>query len=264
MKSYLLAASLMLLAGTVKADERSGDRYLTPRFSSGQTFSNVFSILRSMKAEGYDERVSRNGGSADYTMISADANAWSASVEWRYDGRPSGKGREEFRNSQGTFCQLNADDKPTCSAYMEGSGLSYNPQLWGVPPKSLAQGMSWNVDLKQVWELGGPNGTEKVTVISVDPHTDTAILLREGISEGFFAESDAHTVQLNRDGQSEAFDIKPGTSRWKGYATFVKGVVFSDELVVTRDDTLIGKDGRVVKATERRVMLLNAAPFPTL
>lgn len=217
-----------------------------------------------MKADGYDERATRNGGSADYKVLSADANTWIADVAWRYDGRPGGMGREEFRNGHGTFCQLSADGKPSCNAYVEGSGLSYNPEIWGTPPKSLAQGTSWTVELKQAWELGGSNGTGKVTVIRVDPQTDTAILLREGTSEGFFADSDAHTVQLNQNGHPEDFDIKPGTSHWKGYTTFVKGVVFSDELVVTRDDVLIGKSGRMVNAKERRVMLLNAAPFPTL
>ena len=264
MKSYLLAASLVLLAGTVNAHDLPRDHYLTPQFSSGQTFSNVFSILRSIKADGYDEHASRNGGSADYTVVSANADSWIAKLGWRYDGQPGGDGTGELRDNGHTFCGLDGAGKTSCNAYLEGSGLAYNPTIWGVPPKQLAKGMSWTVDLKQAWELGGSNGTEKVTVVSVDPHTDTATLMREGTSEGFFAESDAHTVQLSHDGHTEVFDVKPGTSHWKGYTTFVKGVVFNDELVVMRDDVLISKSGSSVHATERRVMLLNAAPFPTL
>lgn len=264
MKSYLLAASLMFVVGTVNAADLPGGRYLTPQFSSGQTFSNVFSILRSIKADGYDEHASRNGGTADYTVLSANADSWSAKLGWRYDGQPGGDGTGELRNNGRTFCQRDVGGKTSCNPYLEGSGLAYNAAVWGIPPKQLAPGMSWTVDLKQAWELGGSNGTEKVTVVSVDPQTDTAVLLREGTSEGFFAESDAHTVQLSHDGQTEVLDVKPGPSHWKGYTTFVKGVVFSDELVVMRNDVLTSKNGRSVNATERRVMLLNAAPFPTL
>lgn len=264
MKSSLLIALLMFLARTVDADGASGGRYLKPQFSAGQSYSNVFSILRSVRAEGYDERASRNGGSADYTIVSANADSWSARTRSRYDGQASSDDSIEFRDNGGTYCMVNAGGKTTCNAYLEGSGLAYNAAIWGVPPKPLAPGMSWTVDLKQAWELGGSNGTEKVTVISMDPTTDTAILLREGSSEGFFAESDPHTIQLSHDGHTEMLAVKPGTSHWKGYTTFVKGVVFSDELVVTRDDVLISKSGSTVNATERRVMLLNAAPFPTL
>jgi len=264
MKSALLAASLLSLAGVAYADGLSDDRYLTPQFSAGQTYSNVFSILRSIKADGYDEHASRNGGSADYTILPANSDGWAARARGRYDGQASGDDGIEFRDNGRTYCLLNASGKTSCYSNLEGSGLTYNTTIWGVPPKPLVQGMSWTVDLKQAWELGGSNGTEKVSVVSVDPATDTAVLLREGSSEGFYAESDPHTVQLTHDGHTETLEVKPGTSHWKGYATFVKGVVFSDELVVTREDLLVNKNGSSVKATERRVMLLNAAPFPTL
>jgi hypothetical protein len=264
MKTCLLATSMVLFAGIVSAAEPSAERYLVPSFSTGQTYSNVFSILRSIKADGYDEHASRNGGSADYTVLSADADVWRLRTAWRYDGQPGGVGEDELRDRGRTDCALNKNAKDACHAYLEGSGLVYNPAIWGTPPKRLTPGMRWNVDLGQPWELGGANGTEQVTVISVDPRTGTATLMREGTSEGFFSEFDPHTVQLSHGGQNEAFDIKPGTSHWKGYATFVNGVVFSDELVVTRSDVLLGKNGDSVKADERRVMLLNAAPFPTL
>jgi hypothetical protein len=264
MKTYLVAPTMVLFAGIVSAGELSSDRYLTPSFSTGQTYSNVFSILRSIKADGYDEHASRNGGSADYTVLAANADVWRLRSAWRYDGQQGGENEDELRDGGRTDCALDKNAKDACHAYLEGSGLVYNPTIWGAPPKQLTQGMRWKVDLGQPWELGGANGTEQVTVISVDPRTGTATLMREGTSEGFFSEGDPHTVQLSHGGQTEAFDIKPGTSHWKGYATFVKGVVFSDELVVTRSDVLLGKSGNTVKADERRVMLLNAAPFPTL
>jgi hypothetical protein len=60
-----------------------------------------------------------------------------------------------------------------------------------------------------------------------------------------------------------AFDLLPGASHWQGYTTFTKGVVISDELVVTRTDTLRSNEGKEIVAHERRNMLLNAAPSPT-
>ena len=262
-KSYLLIVA-MLYAGAVSAEVPTGDDYLVPRFRAGQTFSNVFSILRSMKADGYDEHVSRNGGSADDTVLSIRPSAWRFSSTWRYDGQAGGHDEEELRDGGRTYCSVNVGAQDKCSPYLEASGLTYNPTLWGVPPKQVIQGMKWNVDLKQAWELGGKNGTQMVTVIRVDPLTDTVTLMREGTSEGGFSESDANTIQLSHADQTEKFDIVPGASHWKGYTTFVKGIVFSDELLVTRSDVLHAKNGKTVNAIERRIMLLNSSPFPTL
>jgi hypothetical protein len=87
--------------------------------------------------------------------------------------------------------------------------------------------------------------------------------MREGTAEGFF-DGESNTVELSHNGQTESFDVTPGTSHWKGYTTFVKGVVFSDELLVTRSDVLHGKDRKTLNSDTRRIMLLNASPFPTL
>jgi len=247
----------------------TGDDYLTPNFHPGQTYSNVFSILSSRKAEGYDEHAGRNGGSADYTVLSSNATVWRFKVMERYDGQPAEHPREsEMRDAGRTHCHVNADGKDECQPYLDASGLTYNPALWGVPPKQLTAGMSWKVDIRQAWELGGKNGVETVTVVRVDPLTRTATLMREGTGEGFYTEGvgyeEASTVQLSHKGQTESFDVTPGITHWKGYTTFVKGIVFSDELLVTRDDVLRGKDGKTVNAAGRRIMLLNASPFPTL
>ena len=204
MKSPVLAVLLVSLAAAVHADTVPGNRYLMPQFVAGQTYSNVFSILRSIKADGYDERALRSGGSADYRILSANGDHWATRLKNRYDGRPSSDDSVEFRDSGRSYCQLNANGKTNCEAYLEGSGLSYNPTVWGVAPKPLVPGMSWTVAIKQAWELGGANGSEKVTVVSVDPATDTAVLLREGSSEaGFHSENDTQTISLTRDGHTE-------------------------------------------------------------
>jgi hypothetical protein len=43
-----------------------------------------------------------------------------------------------------------------------------------------------------------------------------------------------------------------------------QSIDFSDELLVTRKDVLRAKDGKTFEATERRIMLLNAAPYLAL
>jgi len=248
-------------AGNVAAE--SGD-YLTPHFRAGQTFSNVFSILNSRKTEGYDERAGRNGGSADYIVVSASPTVWRFNAVGRYDGRPVGHHYEfEMRDAGSTSCLVSPGDKDKCEPYLDASGLTYNSALWGAPAKRLSAGMSWKVEIQSAWELGGKSGTEKVTVVRIDRLTNSATLMREGTAEGFF-DGESNTVELSHNGQTESFDVTPGTSHWKGYTTFVKGVVFSDELLVTRSDVLHGKDRKTLNSDTRRIMLLNASPFPTL
>ena len=264
MKSHLLAAALLLSASAADAKTLTGEDYLTPRFSAGETYGNVFSILSSIKADGYDEHASRNGGSGDYSMLAGSPTAWHFTTSWRYDGRPVGSDEAELHDGGRTYCSVKKGAKAQCQPYLEASGLAYNPALWGIAPGRLSVGMHWTVDLPQAWELGGSHGTETVTVIRLDPLTCSATLLREGTATGFFSEGDSNTVQLSRSGQTESFDVTPGTSHWKGYTTFVKGLIFSDELLVTRSEILHGKDGKTINASTRRIMLLNAAPYPTL
>jgi len=246
-----------LFTGLVLSAPQSltGDEYLTPHLKVSQSYSNVFAIAHAVKAQGFDEYVRRNGGSGDYTVISASDDAWQFRGSYHYDGQapvPIG----ELRDGGRTAC---SDGK--CVPYDDGTGLLYNPTLWGTPPKRLAAGVSWTVHLEKPWELGGPNGTQTVTVIHVDPATATATLRREGTSEGFFADEPPQ-LKMIRSGQTVVLNLIPGETHWRGYTTFTKGVVISDELVATRKDILRSDDGKEVQAVERRIMILNAAPWP--
>jgi hypothetical protein len=237
------------------AKSLTGDDYLTPHLKVSQSYSNVFAIAHAVKAQGFDEYVRRNGGSGDYSVTTASNNAWQFRGTYHYDGQapvPIG----ELRDGGRTACN---DGK--CVPYDDGTGLLYNPTLWGTPPKHLEAGVSWTMHLEMPWELGGPNGTQTVTVIHVDPATGTATLKREGTSEGFFADEPAQ-LKMVRSGQTVVLNLVPGETHWRGHATFTKGVVISDELVVTRKDILRSDDGQEFKAVERRIMLLNAAPWP--
>jgi hypothetical protein len=237
------------------AKSLTGDDYLTPHLRVSQSYSNVFAIAHAVKAEGFDEYVRRNGGSGDYTVTTASNDAWQFRGTYHYDGQapvPIG----ELRDGGRTAC---SDGK--CVPYDDGTGLLYNPTLWGTPPTHLAAGVSRTEHHEKPWELGGPNGTQTVTVIHADPTTATVTLKREGTSEGFFADEPAQ-LKMVRSGQTVVVNLVPGETHWRGYATFTKGVVISDELVVTRRDILRSIDGQEVKAVERRIMLLNAAPWP--
>jgi hypothetical protein len=237
---------------------------LDPELAPGQSFGTVFSILRSVKAEGYDPYAGRNGGSADYTVLAVHSNVWRLHSSYRYDGRTEGAGEVEIRDGGRTNCSLKPDGSADCQPALDASGLLYNPLLWGSAPMRLSPGMTWSVNIAPAWELGGANGKEQVTVVSVDRATGTVVLLRVGSSDGFFGEGEPVERQLTRDGKTESLEVIPGKAHWRGYTTMVKGIVFSDELLVTRDSMMRNKVGQLVHASERWIMLLNAAPYPTL
>jgi hypothetical protein len=262
-KALLSVVVALLPAVGWAAGSVTGAAILVPQLAPGQTYSNVFSIMHSLKVDGYDEYVRRNGGSADYTVLAAAAQLWRVRSAWRYDGQPGGIDEAELRDGGRTACTVKADAHLSCQAYLDGSGLIYNPTLWGAVPPQLRAGQTWKVEVTPAWELGGANGVEQVTVQSVDAAAGSAVLMREGRSTGAFGEGEPQQRQLTRNGQTETLDITPGTAHWKGYTTIVRGVIFSDELLVTRDATLKARDGHTVTATERWIMLLNSAPFPT-
>jgi hypothetical protein len=251
---YLVLSALIV--GSTYAKTPIRDSYLVPQFQPGQTYSNVFSISRSIKADGFDELVRRNGGSADYSAIGSSADSWSFRAAYHYDGQPVQQEVGYFRDGGRSYCVGNV-----CNRYSDASGLLYNPAFWGTPLKRLSKGMSWTVDIAEPWELGGANSRQTVTVILADPISETVMLMREGASNGPFENESAH-IKLSQGGQSIALELAPGEAHWTGYATFRQGVVVSDELVVTRTDVLRGGDGREYPATERRIMLLNASPPP--
>lgn len=245
----------VLASGLALANTLSGANYLTPHLAAGQSYSNVFSIMHAVKAEGYDEYVRRNGGSANYSVTEATEDSWKFNGEYTYDGQGSSN-IGELRDSGRLACS-----EGKCERYTDGTGLVYNPALWGTPPKTLIAGMKWSVHIEEPWELGAAHGLETVTVIRVDPKTATATLMREGSSEGFFAD-EPQQLNMMVHGKTIMLDVTPGKAHWKGITTFTKGVVISDELVVERADVLRGADGRAIKALERRIMLLEAAPSP--
>jgi hypothetical protein len=253
---YCYVVLSALIFGSTYAKTPIRESYLVPQIQPGQTYSNVFSISRSVKADGFDELVRRNGGSADYSAIESGNDSWGFRATYHYDGRMVQQEVGHFRNAGQLYCADNV-----CNRYLDASGLLYNPALWGTPPKHLHEGMSWTVDIAGPWELGGGKSHQTVTVVLADPTSETVMLMREGASNGQF-ENEPTQIKLAQGEQLIALDLVPGAAHWIGYATFRQGLVVSDELVVTRIDVLRGSDGREYPATERRIMLLIASPPP--
>jgi hypothetical protein len=251
---WFLAIVVSSMTAVASAAAQKGSQYLDPQLMPDRDYSNVFSISRSVRADGYDELVRRNGGSADYSISSATAGSLQFRIAYRYDGQPAAEGSGEIRENGRTTC-----NNGKCAPNTDASGPVYNPALWGTPPQLLYLGQKWLVRMNEPWELGGRNSTETVTVVGLDSKTATATLMREGASEGFFLD-EPKQLSLTRDAKTFVFDLIPGTAHWCGYTTFRRGVVVSDELVVTRADTLRSSEGTEIVAHERRIMLLNAAP----
>jgi hypothetical protein len=250
MKS-LLAMLLTAMPAIAIAGASAG--YLTPGFHKGEQFSNVFSRTIAYRATGFDENVRRVSGSASYRVLDGSATQPRLRIDYRYDGLQQGSGTVELRDGGAISC-FNGK----CTPNTDASGLAWNPRLWGTPPAALRVGQSWRVDMAAPWELGPP-GTQKVTVIALDPVSQRITLLREGSGDGAYLD-DKLAMTLTRDGQSWPVTVQPGRSHWYGYTTFRAGVVVSDELVVERPVTLASdKLGRIA-GSQREYILLNAMP----
>lgn len=257
MKSSLIVALLMAFAGTSAQalGAESAAAYLTPVFRDGALYANVFSRAIAFDAAGFDGSVRRVSGSAIYRSPSGAVPHPRLRVDYHYDGRPPGSGIVEFRGDGAILC---FDGK--CTPNTDGSGLVWNPRLWGTPPGTLRVGQSWIADIAAPWELGTP-GRQTVTVIALDPVSHSVTLKREGDGEGAYLDDPLKTT-LVRDGHSYSVAVQPGRSHWYGYTTFRAGVVLSDELMVERPVTLVSAQLGRIAARQREYILLDAMPLP--
>jgi hypothetical protein len=128
MKYIFLALTVLMVSPTYAAGP-VGESYLLPQFRPGETSASVFSISRSVRADGFDELVRRNGGSADYLAIESSAGSWGFRAIYRSDGQPAQEEVGYFREGGRSYCANSA-----CNRYLDASGLLYNPALWGTPP----------------------------------------------------------------------------------------------------------------------------------
>ena len=226
---------------------------LTPVFRTGARLGNAFSRTVDVASTGFDEAVHRVSGTATYQVTDAAAAPPRLRIDYRYDGRPAGSGTVELPDGGATNCY---DGK--CVPNTDASGLAYNPRLWGRAPATLKLGQHWTVDIAGPWELG-PAAWQRVTVVALDPASHTVTLEREGSGDGAWLGDDA-PLTLTRNGRSYPATRQGGHAHWHGYTTFRDGIVLSDELVSTRQVTLISAQLGRLAATERQYILLDATP----
>lgn len=158
MKSLAIVALVLGMTGfAVQASPAADTDFLVPRMSVGEHISNVFSIAASVKAAGFDERVGRNSGNADYTLtqISADQSLTFV-TDGVYESVPKYHAIDIIRDGGASTCF-----DGTCAIYTDASSPVYNRLLWGDPPAELKTGMVWTVTIRQPWELGPPGNPDR-------------------------------------------------------------------------------------------------------
>jgi hypothetical protein len=227
----------------------SGSSYLIPDYHIGEKYGNIFSRTIATTGTDFQPNIFRISGTATYVVTNVTDSVVSFDSDVLYDGHPERQGHPQIADSGKAVIR-----KGQRTPYLDGSGMSYNPLLWGTPPAHLNAGDSWQTNITQPWELGGP-GWQKITVISVDPAEQAVTLKREGDGDGPF-DSDATQMDIVKDGRTIRVKIAPGKNHWVGYTVFKKGIVISDELLVTRPMTLTS-DSATFSANQRQYILLN-------
>ncbi len=227
----------------------SGSSYLIPDYHIGEKYGNIFSRTIATTSSDFQPNVFRISGTATYVVTKVTDSVVSFDSDVLYDGHPESQGHPQIADS-GKAVIFKGQKVP----YLDGSGMSYNPLIWGTPPAQLKAGDSWEINLTQPWELGGP-GWQKITVISADAADQTVTLKREGNGDGPF-DNDQKEINVVKDGKTIHMKITPGKNHWVGYTVFKKGIVISDELLVTRPLTLTS-DSATFSANQRQYILLN-------
>ena len=252
--AHAIAAVLLTSASLAHADP--SDAYLKPAVKAGEHLSNVFSKAVSIQGAGFDEYVKRVSGSADYTVTGVTADGIGFSQDYRYDGRPGGKGDYKVLPDGISDC---FDGK--CSIDDETSGILFNALLWGPVPKDIHVGSRWTVRVAQSWELGPP-GSEEVRVVLLDPANGEITLAREGSGSGVSSDDTAREkngkpVTITKDGKDMEVSVIPGVTRWSGYTTIRRGVIVGDVIMVERHVTLTTKTGERFEGEQRSYTLLD-------
>lgn len=230
-----------------------------PRPQGGEHLSDVFAKTVSTKGEGFEEKVDRISGTADYTVTGVTAKAFVFDESDRYDGYPASGPvhdieilRDGITNCHAGKCRIND----------QTSGVIFNPLLWGKAPDQLRAGTSWDVAIPDPWEIG-PAGTEQVRVLRVDPGNGSITLLRTGRGEGMSSddqsrEKRAKPMQITTTARKTVtVSVIPGKASWSGYTTIRRGVIVSDVIMVQRHVTLVSASGEKFEGEQRSYTLLN-------
>jgi photosystem II stability/assembly factor-like uncharacterized protein len=237
-------ASTMPVSKALQTNVRASDR-----------FGTVFSRTIAFEVEGFDPYVRRVSGTGAYRVLGVTPGEIVTASSFLYDGNPLSEGETTIKDGGRTVCWNGA-----CSASTDASGLSFNPLLWGSPKGTLHVGQIWQVDITVPWELG-PAGKQVVRVVSMDAANDSVTLERSGEGNGDTA-AEIKKLTLIKSSKSYPAEVSVGRATWKGFATFRRGIVVSDELLVERPVTVSIAGNGTAAGSERQHILLNSAPPP--
>jgi len=251
-------ASIFCLGSSLACAESTA-AYLSPNLKVGERLSDVFSKTVSIKGTGFNEKVDRISGSADYMVTGVTPEDFIFDEDGRYDGHPTSGVTHDVKILQDgiTNCY-----KGKCAVDDETSGMTFNPLLWGKAPEDIRAGATWTVSIPKPWEIG-PAGTEQVQVVRVDPLNDVITLTRNGSGSGpssddLYRQQSGTPIQITTTaGKTIDVSVIPGKTTWRGYTTIRKGVIVSDEIMVQRHVTLVSKGDDKFEGEERSYTLLN-------
>jgi hypothetical protein len=233
--------------------------FLRPDLKVGEHFSDVFSKTVSTRGAGFEEKVERISGTADYTVTAVTAKSTVFDEDDRYDGHPASGPLHDIEILRDGITSCFAG---RCRVNDQTSGLVFNPLLWGNAPGQLRAGMTWDVAIPAPWEIG-PAGTEQVRVLRIDPRNAVVTLSRTGHGAGLSSDDQSREkrgrpMQITTTaGNTIQVSVIPGKASWTGYTTIRRGVIVSDVIMVRRQVTLVSRSGDRFEGEQRSYTLLN-------
>ena len=256
MRASIAAVCVLSVMGEqAYAGDGPAQHLLQPAFSVSQEFGTTFSRTVAFTSPGYEDVVRRVSGTGAYRVTKISDTETVLDGRFLYDGSPVSSGTISIRDGGRTLCW-----NGQCSLSTDASGLTMNPNLWGIPPKKLHAGQSWTVQVSVPWELGPP-GQETITVVAVDAKRGLVSMKREGSGQGNSADDIKH-ITFKAKSESATAELKYGKTTWTGYTTFQRGITWSDTLLMQRPFTAI-VNGKDVAGMERQYILLNQSdPSP--
>jgi hypothetical protein len=258
-KRFLLALLAAAAIGNASASNACAEEPaspLRPQFAPGQHFSNIFSLMVSVEGPGFETWVNRVAGSGTYVVSSVTATRVHFNAWYRYDALAAGSSPYTM-----DLASLYPVQGGKVTPDIQGSGLAYNPFLWGPPRTGLRTGESWDVTIPTQWELG-PAGVQHVTVVSVDDAGGMVTLEREGSATSHQPSAKPFPVTV-RGAKVMVRSYPDGPTHWRGYTTFRNGIVMSDDVLMEYRVVLKSPGMPDLKGTKRAIMLLNAVPGDT-
>jgi hypothetical protein len=233
--------------------------YLKPHVRVGEQITDVYSKSVSWSGAGLRGHVVRYSGTSTYAITAVRPDAIVFDELDRSDGQPPSPavhGAKVLADGN-TWCY-----QGKCRINDQTSGVFFIPLLWGVAPDSVQADSAWHVKIDQPWEIG-PTGTEQVRVVDVDPVHGAITLVRHGSGTGPSSDElrwmrASTPIEITTtDGNRVAVALLPGNSTWSGRTTIRRGVVASDEILVTQQVEFVAKDGKTWNAELRAYTLLN-------